>query len=116
MNANQGALASDVASQVYVAPGEYDEFYAFMSGGFSGQVTVVRQSDGRLFKRSSTSQFAGLGGERQQFRLERLEDADDIGGLGLLPFHQDGRNPFRGHDGIDYLGGIEPRIEAVDGS
>ena len=33
-----GALGSDVASQVYVPPGEYDEFYAFMSGGFSGQI------------------------------------------------------------------------------
>ena len=30
--ADSGALASDVASKVYVAPGEYDEFYAFMSG------------------------------------------------------------------------------------
>ena len=32
-----GALSSDAAERVYVAPGEYDEFYAFMSGGFSGQ-------------------------------------------------------------------------------
>ena len=30
----------DAASKVYVAPGSYDEFYAFMSGGFSGQVSV----------------------------------------------------------------------------
>ena len=27
----------DAASKVYVAPGQYDEFYSFMSGGFSGQ-------------------------------------------------------------------------------
>lgn len=47
---NSGALASDVASQVYVAPGKYDEFYAFMSGGFSGQVTVHGLPSGRLFK------------------------------------------------------------------
>ncbi len=45
-----GALSGDAASKVYVAPGEYDEFYAFMSGGFSGQVTVYGLPSGRLFK------------------------------------------------------------------
>ncbi len=49
-SSDSGALASDVASKVYVAPGEYDEFYAFMSGGFSGQVTVHGLPSGRLFK------------------------------------------------------------------
>jgi nitrous-oxide reductase len=39
-----------VASKVYVAPGEYDEFYAFMSGGFSGQLSVYGLPSGRLFK------------------------------------------------------------------
>src|SRR5205807_1750239 len=32
--------AADAAQRVYVAPGTKDEFYAFMSGGFSGQVSV----------------------------------------------------------------------------
>jgi nitrous-oxide reductase len=32
--------ASDAASKVYVAPGQYDEFYAFVSGGFSGNLPV----------------------------------------------------------------------------
>ncbi len=40
----------NAASKVYVAPGEYDEFYAFMSGGFSGQVTVYGLPSGRLFR------------------------------------------------------------------
>ncbi len=40
----------DAASKVYVAPGEYDEFYGFFSGGFSGQVTVYGLPSGRLFK------------------------------------------------------------------
>jgi len=44
------SLSSDVASQVYVPPGEHDEFYAFMSGGFSGQVTVHGLPSGRLLK------------------------------------------------------------------
>ncbi len=41
---------SDAANKVYVAPGSYDEFYAFMSGGFSGQVGVYGLPSGRLFK------------------------------------------------------------------
>ena len=45
-----GVLAGDAASAVYVAPGEHDEFYSFMSGGFSGQVTVYGLPSGRLFK------------------------------------------------------------------
>jgi nitrous-oxide reductase len=42
--------AGDAARKVYVAPGSYDEFYAFMSGGFSGQVTVHGLPSGRLVK------------------------------------------------------------------
>ena len=30
------ALNNSAAEKVFVAPGEHDEFYAFMSGGFSG--------------------------------------------------------------------------------
>ncbi|MDN5205035.1 Sec-dependent nitrous-oxide reductase [Fulvivirgaceae bacterium BMA10] len=46
-----GALGSgDAASKVYVAPGEYDEFYAFLSGGFSGQMSVYGLPSGRLLK------------------------------------------------------------------
>jgi nitrous-oxide reductase len=45
-----GALSSDAAERVYVAPGEYDEFYAFLSGGFSGQLAVYGLPSGRLLK------------------------------------------------------------------
>ncbi len=45
-----GALSDDIASQVYVAPGEHDEFYAFISGGFSGQLAIYGLPSGRLFK------------------------------------------------------------------
>lgn len=47
---NQGVLTGDAASRVYVAPGAYDEFYSFMSGGFSGQVSVYGLPSGRLLK------------------------------------------------------------------
>jgi len=47
---SNGALASSAAEKVYVAPGEHDEFYAFISGGFSGQLSVYGLPSGRLFK------------------------------------------------------------------
>jgi len=47
---SQGALSSSAAEKVYVAPGEHDEFYAFLSGGFSGQLAVYGLPSGRLFK------------------------------------------------------------------
>ncbi|RKN79347.1 Sec-dependent nitrous-oxide reductase [Ulvibacterium marinum] len=47
---NSGALTSNAAEKVYVAPGEHDEFYAFVSGGFSGQLSVYGLPSGRLFK------------------------------------------------------------------
>lgn len=45
-----GTLGGNAASKVYVAPGQHDEFYAFMSGGFSGQIGVYGLPSGRLFK------------------------------------------------------------------
>ncbi len=50
-NQQGGALSSaDAASRVYVPPGEHDEFYAFLSGGFSGQISVYGLPSGRLFR------------------------------------------------------------------
>lgn len=44
------AVDADAAQKAYVAPGEYDEFYDFVSGGFNGQVTVYGIPSGRLLK------------------------------------------------------------------
>ena len=44
------AVDDDAAKQVYVAPGHYDEYYDFVSGGFSGQVSVYGIPSGRLLK------------------------------------------------------------------
>src|SRR6187549_362649 len=49
-NPNQTLLTGDAATRVYVAPGSFDEFYSFMSGGFSGQVSVYGLPSGRLLK------------------------------------------------------------------
>src|SRR5690606_26861933 len=45
-----GALTSNAAERTYVAPGDYDEYYGFLSGGFSGQLSVYGIPSGRLLK------------------------------------------------------------------
>ena len=49
-SSSNGALSSSAAEKVYVAPGEHDDYYAFISGGFSGQLAVYGLPSGRLFK------------------------------------------------------------------
>ena len=44
------AIGGDVAARVYVPPGKYDELYNFVSGGFSGQMSVYGLPSGRLLR------------------------------------------------------------------
>lgn len=44
------AVEGDAASRAYVPPGKYDELYNFVSGGFSGQVSVYGIPSGRLLR------------------------------------------------------------------
>lgn len=44
------SISGDAAKKAYVAPGQYDEFYNFVSGGFSGQLSVYGLPSGRLFR------------------------------------------------------------------
>lgn len=44
------AVSADAAIKSYVPPGQYDEFYNFVSGGFSGQMSVYGLPSGRLLK------------------------------------------------------------------
>src|SRR5437868_14639125 len=44
------AVSGDAARKAYVAPGKYDEFYNFVSGGFSGQLSVYGLPSGRLLR------------------------------------------------------------------
>lgn len=44
------AVSGDAAAKAYVAPGKYDEYYNFVSGGFSGQLAVYGLPSGRLFR------------------------------------------------------------------
>ena len=49
-SSKSSALSSSAAEKVYVAPGEQDEYYAFLSGGYSGNLTVYGLPSGRMFK------------------------------------------------------------------
>ncbi|TMI71803.1 MAG: Sec-dependent nitrous-oxide reductase [Bacteroidetes bacterium] len=44
------AVSGDAASKTYVPPGKYDQFYNFVSGGFSGQLSVYGLPSGRLLR------------------------------------------------------------------
>lgn len=46
----QTAVGGNSAVKSYVPPGKYDEFYNFVSGGFSGQMSVYGLPSGRLFR------------------------------------------------------------------
>jgi nitrous-oxide reductase len=46
----QSAISGDAAQKAYVPPGKYDEFYNFVSGGFSGQLSVYGLPSGRLLR------------------------------------------------------------------
>ncbi len=77
---NSGVIGSgDAASKVYVAPGDYDEFYAFMSGGFSGNVTVHGLPSGRLLKTIPVfSQFPENGWGYSEETKAMLMTSDDF--------------------------------------
>lgn len=44
------AVSGDAAVKAYVPPGQYDKFYNFVSGGFSGQLSVYGLPSGRLLR------------------------------------------------------------------
>ncbi|HRQ20684.1 MAG TPA: Sec-dependent nitrous-oxide reductase [Ferruginibacter sp.] len=44
------AVSGDAGAKAYIAPGKYDEFYNFVSGGFSGQLSVYGLPSGRLLR------------------------------------------------------------------
>ena len=44
------AVTGNAAGKTYVPPGQYDEFYTFVSGGFSGQMSVYGLPSGRLLR------------------------------------------------------------------
>ena len=45
-----GALKGNLAEKSFVPPGEHDAYYAFISGGYSGQLSIYGLPSGRLFR------------------------------------------------------------------
>jgi len=43
-------ITGNAAAKAYVAPGKYDEVYNFVSGGFSGQISVYGIPSGRMLR------------------------------------------------------------------
>lgn len=43
-------ISGNAATKAYIPPGKYDEVYNFVSGGFSGQMSVYGIPSGRLFR------------------------------------------------------------------
>ncbi len=113
---SQAGGTGDAASRVYVAPGQYDEFYAFMSGGFSGQLSVYGLPSGRLFRVIPVfAQDAEKGYGYSQDTKAMLETS-----YGFIPWddaHHPSLSMTNGeHDGrwIFINGNNTPRIARID--
>src|SRR5690606_4967968 len=46
----KSAVTGGAAEKVFVPPGQYDEFYNFVSGGFNGQMSVYGIPSGRMLR------------------------------------------------------------------
>lgn len=110
------AGSGDNAQRVYVAPGEYDELYAFLSGGFSGQVVVYGLPSGRLLKTIPVfSQYAENGWGYSEETKPMLETS-----YGFVPWddlHHTALSQTKGLDDGRWLfvnGNNTPRVARVD--
>ncbi|MFN8580143.1 MAG: hypothetical protein U0163_04085 [Gemmatimonadaceae bacterium] len=111
-----GVGASDAPSRVYVPPGSYDEFYAFMSGGFSGQVGIYGLPSGRLLQGRARVSAE----RRKRLRLQRRNegDVDDIERLRAVGrrYHPSLSMTGSMHDGkwLFINGNNTPRMARID--
>ncbi|MFI5311791.1 MAG: Sec-dependent nitrous-oxide reductase, partial [Gemmatimonadales bacterium] len=102
--------------KVYVAPGSYDEFYAFLSGGFSGQVVVYGLPSGRFLKTIPVfSQFPENGYGYNEETKAMLNTS-----YGFIPWddsHHTALSQTNGEDDGRWLfinGNNTPRIARID--
>ncbi len=110
------AGTGDVAQRVYVAPGTHDELYAFLSGGFGGQVGVYGLPSGRLLKTVPVfSQYAENGWGYTEETKPMLETS-----FGFIPWddlHHTALSQTNGEDDGRWLfvnGNNTPRVARVD--
>jgi nitrous-oxide reductase len=110
------AGSGDNAARVYVAPGEHDELYAFLSGGFGGQVGVYGLPSGRLLRTVPVfSQHAENGWGYSEETKPMLETS-----YGFIPWddlHHTALSQTEGEDDGRWLfvnGNNTPRVARVD--
>ncbi len=113
---NTALVGGDAAQAVYVAPGKYDEFYAFLSGGFNGQVGVYGLPSGRLLKLIPVfSQHAENGWGYSEETKPMLETS-----YGFVPWddlHHTALSQTKGEDDGRWLfvnGNNTPRVARID--
>ncbi len=111
-----GGISSDAASAVYVPPGSHDTYYAFMSGGFSGQVTVHGLPSGRLIKTVPVfSQFPENGYGYSEETKDMLNTS-----FGFIPWDDSHHPQLSQTDGVPdgrwlfINGNNTPRIARID--
>jgi len=104
------------AEAVYVPPGEYDEFYAFMSGGFSGNLTVMGLPSGRLLRTVPVfSQFPENGWGYSEETRQMLETSH-----GFVPWDDAHHPELSMTDGVPdgrwifINGNNTPRVARID--
>ncbi len=107
---------ADAAQAVYVPPGEHDEFYAFMSGGFSGNLTVMGLPSGRLLKTVPVfSQFPENGWGYSEETKPMLETSH-----GFIPWDDSHHPELSQTDGVPdgrwifINGNNTPRVARID--
>ena len=112
----QQLVSGDAAAAVYVAPGHYDEFYAFLSGGYSGNVTVYGLPSGRLLKTIPVfSQFPENGYGYTEETKAMLQTT-----FGVLPWDDTHHTELSMTDGVPdgrwlfINGNNTPRIARID--
>ena len=110
------AGTGDAALRVYVAPGSYDELYAFLSGGFGGQVGVYGLPSGRLLRTIPVfTQSAENGWGYTEETKPMLETS-----YGFIPWddlHHTALSQTNGEDDGRWLfvnGNNTPRVARVD--
>jgi nitrous-oxide reductase len=112
----ENRVSSEAANKVYVAPGSYDEFYGFFSGGFNGQVSVVGLPSGRVLRNIPVfSQWAENGYGYSEETRPLLNTS-----MGFVPWddaHHPALSQTNGeHDGrwLFINGTNTPRIARID--
>ncbi len=109
-------VTGDAASAVYVPPGSYDEYYAFLSGGYSGQISVYTLPSGRLIKQIAVfSQFPETGYGYDENTKEMLQTS-----YGFVPWDDSHHPELSQTEGIPdgrwlfINGNNTPRVARID--